>query len=831
MKHFSFRKIAPYLSAIVVFLALAALYSTPVFDGKGLKQNDVTQFEGMSKELKTFHEKTGEYSQWTGSQFGGMPSYQISSGATGNKMTFVRDYVFGRKWLPYPVSVIFLYCLGFFILLLVLRVNPWLSIAGAVAFGLSSYFFVILEAGHITKSFAIAYAPFAIAGIVLLYQRKYLWGTLLTALFMTLELGANHPQITYYMGLIMIVFGLSEFINAVLKKTWKPFLISTGCLIIALSIAFGANANLLLTTLEYSGDTIRGKSELTSNQEIRTSGLDLDYATQWSYGKTETFTLMIPDFMGGANARTPGNGSNVYDAYMQKGASKQQATQIANALPMYWGAQPFTSGPVYVGAIVCFLFVLGLFVVKGRYKWWLLGATVLSIFLAWGKNFMPFTEFFMHYMPGYNKFRAVSMTLVIVEITMPLLGFLALKNIWDGTVDKIKALQSVKWSLIITGGLCLMFVLLKGAFFDFSAASDAQLRSNDLPEWLIDALKDDRAAMLLKDSLRSLAFIALAAAAIFLYLKGKMGKAALAIAFAALILVDMWTIDKRYVNNSHFVSQKELQKPFALTPADKKILEDKDPNFRVFNQTVSPFNDATTSYHHKSVGGYHGAKLRRYQDVIDRHIDPRLPKKNWEVFNMLNTKYFIYFIRDKEGNVIRDQNGNPYNVERNPNAMGNAWFVDEYLMVENADQEIAALDDFNPATTAIIDQRFNGQIENFTFQKDSLATIVFEEYQPNYLRYATLANVPQMAVFSEIYYAKGWNAYIDGALSPHFRANYILRGMVIPEGEHTIEFKFEPKTFQMAEKISLTFSMLVYVLLAVAIGIEIYRWRMVKSKQ
>ncbi|MCL2511271.1 MAG: YfhO family protein [Bacteroidales bacterium] len=808
MKKISLKNFLPYLVAIVIFLALAAVYSSPVFEGKRLKQNDVAQWEGMAKELKDFREATGESSQWTGSMFGGMPAYQISLGATGNKVTFVGNYILGRRLLPYPVNVIFLYMLGFFVLLRVLRVNPWLSLAGAIAFAFSSYFFVILEAGHITKSFAIGYAPFALAGIIMIYQRKYLWGTVLTTLFMALEIGISHPQITYYMGLCMLIFGISEFINTVIEKTWKPFLISTICLIVALTIAFGVSATLLLSTNEYSKETIRGKSELTSNQEIRTSGLDLDYATQWSYGKVETFTLMIPDFMGGANSRTPGNNSKVYDACIQNGVQKQQATQIANGLPMYWGAQPFTSGPVYVGAIVCFLFVLGLFVVKGRYKWWLLAATVLSILLAWGKNFMPFTEFFMHYMPGYNKFRAVSMTLVIAELTMPLLGFLALKNIWDGTVDKMKVLRSVKWSLIITGGLCLIFVLFKRSFFDFSASSDIQLRSNGFPEWLIGALEDDRAAMLLKDSLRSLAFIVLAAGAIFLYLKGKMGKALLTVALAVLILVDMWTINKRYVNDSHFVTQKALLNQFAPTPADKQILSDKDPNYRVFNQTVSPFNDATTSYHHKSVGGYHGAKLRRYQDVIDHH----LLKGNMDVFNMLNTKYFI----------AAGQDGAPY-AHYNRNALGNAWFVNEYVMVENADQEIVALGDFNPATTAIIDQRFNNQLENFTFQEDTLATIAFEEYQPNYLRYATSSNTPQMAVFSEVYYDKGWNAYIDGKPMPHFRTNYILRGMIIPEGAHIVEFKFEPKTFQTAEKISLIFSILVYLLLAFAVGREIYK--------
>ena len=810
MKNFSFKKILPYLVAVVIFVILASVYSAPVFKGQrmDMRQNDAMNYEGVSKELKDFHETTGEYSQWTGSVFGGMPAVQIFPGTTGNKIYPINGY-FYNKIFTFPVGILFLYFLGFFVLLRVFRVNPWLSLAGAMAYAFSSYFFIILEAGHITKAFAIAYAPFVVAGIVMIYQRKYLWGTLLTAFFMSLEFVANHPQITYYMGLLMVVFGIVELIDTILKKTWKPFLKSTGCLVAALVISFGVNANVLLPSYEYLKETIRGKSELTSNQEIRTSGLDLDYATQWSYGKTETFTLMIPDFMGGANKRTPGKDSNVYDACIQKGVDRKQAAQIATDpryTSMYWGTQPFTSGPVYVGAIVCFLFVLGLFLVKGRYKWWLLAATVLSIFLAWGKNFMPFTEFFMHNIPLYNKFRAVSMILVIAELTIPLLGFLSLKEIWDGTIDKKKALKGVLWSLIITGGLCLFFILFRNVLFNFSTVSKDEV-SPDM-WWLIDALSDDRSAMLLKDSLRSLAFIALAAASIFLYLKGKMNKTIFVVALSAFILIDMWTINKRYLNDDNFVSQKTSQNKFTMTAADEQILKDEDPNFRVFNQTVSPFNDATTSYHHKSIGGYHGAKLRRYQDVIDHHLS----QGNIDVFNMLNTKYFI----------SRTQDG-IYFARPNPGAMGNAWFVDDYLIMENADEEIAALNTINPATTAVIDRRFDKQLENFTIQKDSLATIKFEEYQPNYLKYTTFSNTPQMAVFSEIYYDKGWNAYIDGTLSPHFRTDYILRGMVIPEGSHTVEFRFEPKTFQTAEKISLFFSLLVYVLLAAAVGFEVYK--------
>jgi hypothetical protein len=801
------KKLLPYLVAIVVFVLLALVYASPIFEGKRLKQNDIKQYEGAAKELVDYHKQTGDYSKWTGSMFSGMPAYQIAGCFTANKTKVFNTYIFGSKLMPYPASVIILYCLGFFVLLLVLRVNPWMSIVGAVAFAFSSYFFIIMEAGHITKSFAIGFMPFIAAGIILLYQKKYLLGLACTTLFITLQINANHPQITYYTMLCMGVFGIVELITTIIRKTWKPFLIATGCLIVAMLISLGVNTNVLLTTYEYSKESIRGKSELTSEQKNRTSGLDLDYATAWSYGKTETFTLMIPDFMGGANQRTPGLNSNVYDVCLQNGVSKQQATQIANSVPMYWGNQPFTSGPIYVGAIICFLFVLGLFVVKGKYKWWLLGATVLSILLAWGKNFMPFTEFFMHYVPGYNKFRAVSMTLVIAEFTMPLLGFLALKELWNKTVPKEKLLKKTYLSLGITGGLCLIFILFKGVFFNFSVPSDSQY---GLPQWLITALESDRASMLTKEALRSLIFILLAAVALFLFQKEKINKFILVVSIAALILIDMWTVDKRYVNDDNFVSKKAWQNQFSLTAADKQILEDKDPNYRVYNQMVSSFNDATTSYYHKSIGGYHGAKLRRYQEIIDRHLS----KGNMNVYNMLNTKYFVF----------PDKNNAPL-VQKNPNALGNAWFVQKYNIVPNADEEIASLDSINPAQTAIVDQRFSKQLEGFACQNDSTATITFEEYKPDYLRYHSETATPGLAVFSEVYYDKGWNAYLDGQPVPYFRTDYVLRGMIVPVGDHTIEFKFEPATFKIGENISFIFSFVFYGLIVAVIVYEIYRWK------
>ncbi len=800
MKKFETKNAWPYLIAIVAFLAISVVYFSPVLEGKKLRQADVTNWKGMSKEIKDYREASGEEPLWTNSMFGGMPAYQISVHYKNNFVHKISKVL--TLWLPRPLDIVFLYFLGFFILLLVMRVNPWLSFLGAIGFAFSSYFFIILEAGHITKAIAIAYMGPVLAGIILAYRGKYLWGLALTAFFLSIELSANHLQITYYLLMIVVLYGIFQFFENLREKKLPHFFKASGVLVVAAILAVSVNIANIWSTYEYGKYTIRGKSELTSESHNRTSGLDIDYATQWSYGVPETFTLLIPDFMGGGSGRTPDMDSKTYEE-LQKYFPKNQANQYINFFSLYWGKQPFTSGPVYAGAIFMFLFILGLFVVKGKYKWWLLSATVLSIMLAWGKNFMPLTEFFLHYMPGYNKFRAVSTTLVIAEFCIPLLGILAVKEIASGKIDAKATVQKLAYALGTTVGLILLVMLFAGSAFDFSAASDARLLQAGLPQSILDALEADRLSLLRSEGIRSILFILIAAISLWAIIKQKIKKE---YAFITLILaatIDMWAVNRRYLSTENFEDARKVESPFTPSAADQQILQDNDPNFRVLNTTVNTFNDASTSYYHKSIGGYHGAKLRRYQEIIDNHI----ANNNMKVLNMLNTKYFIMTGADKQA-VAR----------LNPAALGNAWTVDKIRFVDNADEEIDALADFAPASEAIVDKRFEGTIGDFVAQPDSAASIKLKSYLPNELIYEFNSEKDEAVVFSEIYYDKGWKAYIDGEEAPYFRTNYILRGMIIPKGQHEIKWEFRPKAYYTGTAVSGIASGLIIILMLIALG-------------
>lgn len=820
MKKIDFAKLAPYLTAIAVFILISIIYVSPVIEGKKLRQGDIVNFKGMSKEIADFRARTGKEPLWTNSMFSGMPAYQISSKSNGNLINKI-DKILTLS-LPHPAGIIFLYMLGFFFLLLVLDIDPWLCIAGAIAFGFSSYFFIILEAGHNSKAHAIAYIAPVLASIILTYKGKYLWGGILTAVFISLQIGCNHLQITYYMMFIILLFILFELYQDIIQKRFVHFIKASGLIIAAGILAVLPNFTNLITTYEYSKYTIRGKSELTKEISNQTSGLDKDYATGWSYGIPETMTLLIPNFNGGSSNGALGTGSEMYKALEQNNVPNPK--DIVKNMPLYWGSQPFTSGPVYSGAIIFFLFVLGLFLVRGKYKWWLLAATILSVFLAWGRNFMFFTDIFMNYMPGYNKFRTVSMTLVIAEFAIPLLAVIALNQIL-----KLKAPDkgTNKWfgiSLLIVGGISLFFALLGGGLFDFTSSSDASYK--DYPKWFMDALLADRASMFRMDALRTLFFIALAATSLWLYMKGKLKKQYVILIITALILIDMWSVDKRYFNNDNFVRKSEMDNPYSPGSADLQIMQNElrenpalaakvadvndfttlnaNTDYRVLNMSVNTFNDASTSYFHKSIGGYHGAKFRRYQELIDYYISPGQGKSiNTKVLNMLNTKYFI----------VPDKNREPV-VQRNMYALGNAWFVENVQLVDNADKEIAALKDFEPSKTAVIDKKFSKMLDGFKAIRDTLSKISLLEYNPNDLKYEYKTDKDMMAVFSEIYYDKGWNAYIDGKLTPHFRADYVLRAMILPGGKHSLEFKFEPKSYYMGEKVSLAGSLILLILLA-----------------
>ncbi|HOP13107.1 MAG TPA: YfhO family protein [Lentimicrobium sp.] len=711
--------------------------------------------------------------------------------------------------LPHPANLVFIYLIGFFILLMVLKVDPWLALAGSVAFAFSSYFFIILEAGHNSKAHAIGYMAPVLAGIILTYRGKHIAGMLVTALFLALELRANHLQITYYLMMMVIILGISELIISIKQKTVPAFLKATGLLFIAAFLALSTNITNIWATWEYGKDTIRGKSELSSDPGNRTTGLDKDYATQWSYGKAETFTLMIPNTKGGATGSLGNN---------RKAMEKVDPTyaQAVAGQNHYWGDQPFTSGPVYAGAIMVFLFILGLFILKGHMRWWLLAVTILSVILSWGKNFMPLTDFFLHYIPGYNKFRAVSMILVIADLAIPLLGILTLKEILEKPAIVREKQKQFYIALGLTGGLALVFYLMPQTFFNFfsgmeqAAISEQRttLDSSQVAQFdsLINNLEAARIYIFKSDAIRSFLFILAAAALIWLYGSKKIKAGVLTASAILLIAIDMIPVANRYLNNDNFVSKTQVNNPFMPTEADKIILKDADPNFRVFNTTVSTFQDASTSYFHKSIGGYHGAKLRRYQELIDHHIS----KGNESVLNMLNTKYYI----------VNDANRKP-SLQINMDATGNAWFVNTYKMVENADQEIDALTNFSPESTAIVDKRFAQQLSGFSSMPDTNAFIQLTEYQPNKLKYKYQAATDQLTVFSEIYYDKGWKAFIDGKPAPYFRANYVLRAMIVPAGSHEIEFRFEPRVYFTGEKISFAGSLLLILLILGYAGNEV----------
>ena len=812
------RNILINLGIILFFIVLAYGYLFPLLEGKVIQMPDIEHWRGMSKELNDFREETGEEGIWTNSMFGGMPGYMISVRYPGNLAGFITGNI--RKIFS-TASFIILYLLGFYILLSSLKVKRWLSVAGAVAFAFSSYFLIILAAGHMTKANAIAFLAPMTAGVLLTFRKKYLAGSILFALFFSLELLAGHLQITYYGFILIALFGLTQLVFAIKEKTLPDFFKALLFLVVGAVIGIGMNFSRLYTSWEYSKDTIRGPSELTSNNENKTSGLDKDYVVQWSYGIDETLTMLIPNFKGGASQVNPGINSESYRTMREKGV--QNPRQTIRAVSMYHGDQPATSGPVYMGAIVVFLFILGLYIVKGPYKWWLLSATVISVILSWGGNIMWLTNFLLDYLPFYNKFRAPSMTLVIAEFAMPLLGFIALNNIITGKTDKKIWLHGLKWAVIITAGLALLFAILPGIAGNFTNATDAVR----YPDWLMDSVIADRKAMLRTDAFRSFIFIVLAAGAVWLWNIKKIKTTPLIISIGILILADLWTVDKRYLNNENFIPKRQAENPFPKMPADEAILKDKELYFRVL-PLQNPFQDARTSYYHKNVGGYHAAKLRRYQEFIDHHLQPELQQfvtslqnrqsadstlQSLDAINMMNTKYIIY-----------DLNQAPI---RNPYQMGNAWLVENYKIVENADEEIEAMKDVDPAETAVIDKRFKNFVDGKQFLKDLAGSVKLTEYQPNYLKYIANTSSEQLTVFSEIYYDKGWKAYVNGEEVPHFRVNYVLRALVLPPGENTIEFKFEPASYYLGNKISLASSLLLILAIAGYMFTEIRKKKVV----
>ena len=770
------KKIAPYLVAIVVFIGFALAYCSPQFNGRVLLQGDINNWKGAANESISFSKATGESPWWTNSMFGGMPTFQISGSLKSTKIagwwrTLTQD-LFGE-----PVAAICLYFVGFFLMLLCFGINAWLALIGALALGLSSYFFIIIPAGHMSKAFALGALAPIIGGVYALFRKKYWLGIPMILFFAPYGI-LLHPQMTYYMGMLIGVMVIAETISACAAKDWKSLGLCFGIMIACVGLIYGSRFTSIQMNSSYLKETMRGgHSELTKQtQDKPAEGLDLKYATDWSYGKGETLTLLIPNWEGGASGYDLGKDSELSKAMRKQGVSKRDAEAFCQHAPTYRGEKMFTSGAVYVGAIICFLFVLGLLIVPGPYKWALLFATLMSIFLAWGKNMLWLTEWFFNYFPMYNKFRAVESILVVAEVTMPLLGFLGLQRIANGEVEWPKLRNSLFIAGGITAGVCILAGLMAGSV-NMVSSYDASWKTQ-VPNWLYEAILDQRVSMAKADAWRSLLFVALGFALTFWFAWSKINNQQSKItnpifyaALAALILADMVPVDKRFFNDSNFVKQKEADSYFKMQAWEQQILQDESLDYRVLNLSTNTFNDARTSYRLKSIGGYSAVKLRRYQDLIDEHIS----KMNWSVLNMLNTKYIV------------TQRG----VIPNPDAFGNAWFVNDVQFVPTPDEESEALNTLDLRKTAVADEQFR-EILTCAAQPNNADEIVLTKYQPNELTYYAHTASDRVAVFSEIYYPEGWHLTIDGQEAPIGRVNYVLRAALIPAGEHTITMHFKP---------------------------------------
>lgn len=806
------KKALPHFVAVGVILIAMFFYFQPFFGGKVLKQYDVSQWRATYEETSKFETQTGERTYWTNSIFGGMPNYLIGASYTGNWTNNI--YFTFQQVFKHPTDTVFLLFICFYIMLLVFEVNAWLAIIGALAFAFSSFNFINIDAGHITKGNAIAFIPLVIAGIQMCLHKNRIMGALLTGIAISLQLAANHLQITYYLIFIIIAWVIVEIVDAIKNGTIKNVLISGLFLGVAALIAIGTNITGLLTTEEYGKYSLRAPSELTIAADGKTkadngsTGLDKDYALAWSNGVTEPLTLLIPNFYGGASNGELSTNSETFKLLKAAGYDASNAKQAIKQMPVYWGDQPFTAGPIYYGAIICFLFIFGMIVVKSSVKWWILAASLLAIFLSMGKNFMPLTTLFFDYFPLYNKFRSVTFILCITQALFPLMALLSLRDLMNDKISKKDLMNGLKYGGGILAGLCLLFAIMPGMFANFTGLNDERMDPS-----LVTALKADRESIMQMDAFRSFALIAAACALIWFYYNKKIKQFVFMSVLGLLVLGDLWQVDKRYLNDSDF-EKKKAAALFEKTPADEEILKDPDPNYRVYNNTTDFDKDAITAYYHKTIGGYHGAKMRRFQELIEW----QLAKNNMECYNMLNVKYII----------LGDSTGRKF-VQRNYAANGNAWFVSNTKMVANADEEIKALTGFSSKQTAVIDKRFEGELANFKMNFDSTASIKFISYAPNKLVYESNTKTPQLAVFSEVYYDKGWNAYVDGKLVPHFRANYILRAMVVPEGKHSIEFKFEPATVKKGQTIALASSITLYVGLILLIGFSFIKKPKVKE--
>ena len=823
------KKALPYVIIVAGFVVIAYAYAPQVLQHKVVNQSDISSWKGMSHEILEWNEAhPDDPALWTGAMFGGMPATQISVQYKGDATTPLYDLLF---WGQRPPSYLIISLLGGFLLFLAFGANPWLSAVGAIAVTFCSYNMQIIQVGHNTKMVAIAFMPWVLAALVYAYRRKALLGAVFFALALSFQIKANHPQITYYLAFIVIGYAIAEFCGAVAaqrKMERVPFLstpvgrwlMASALVLVGGLLGIATNANKLLPTYEYAEYTMRGGSELTHDEHNQTGdGLKLDYATAWSYGIEETLNLLIPNLNGGSSSGELSRDSETFKVLQSYGVN---AESMRKGMPLYWGPQPFTAGPMYLGAVSLFLFVFGLCVIRGRYKWWIAGVSVLALLLAWGSHFMWFSEIFFKYAPLYNKFRTVSMILVILQVTVPLLGILGVNAALfakDPLPEK-KVRNGLLTALGVTGGLSLLLALFPGLAGDFSSATDAAVFGGN--EQLIRALQDDRRSLLRADAFRSLIFILLTAGVFFAAWKRKLKALPAVAVIGVLLLVDLWGVDKRYLNKDHFVTERNFDAQFNPRPVDNAIHQDTDLSYRVLDLSVNTFNDAIVSYHHKTVGGYSPAKLQRYQDLIDFHIAPEMSRvasdinaviptastiadiegglKYYPVLAMLNTKY-----------IVIDGNSYPLTYSQ---ALGNAWFVERSRTATTADAEMAALGEIDPGREAVI---FDAQAAEGTaaeYPGAAEGSIVMKEYSPNRLSYDVTAVAKGLAVFSEIYYPAGWKAYIDGEEVPVLRADYTLRALLIDEGDHEVEFVYDPGSFTIGKNISLASSLVIILALA-----------------
>ena len=806
----AFQKYAASLAALVIFIVLAFIYCKPVLSGKVLQSADDVNAVSAVQESVRYAQQTGDHTWWNQSMFGGMPNYQIGGGQYQADRLLGPFKGFLQRGPQHPAWILIFYFICFFLLMRSFGVDPWLSIVGAIAVALSSYFIVIIAAGHGGKTIAISYITLVAAGFYLTYRGRYALGAVMVMFFTAIGFSI-HPQMAYYLFMMIGLFFLAELWIHIRDKRWKELGIATLVFVLALGIGLGTGSANIFANREYARETMRGgHSDLVADAEEGSApqkGLDLAYATQWSYGIDESFSFLIPGFKGGSSNYRLGTDSHTYQSIKALGAPAASARDFAANTPLYWGEQPFTAGNVYMGAIVCFLFLLGCLVVKGPYKWALLAATLFSVFLSWGHNCMWLTELFFKYFPLYNKFRAVSSILIVAEVAMPLLGFLAVKAMMDGSVPKEKMRKSLFIAAGVTAGLCLVFALLGKSLYAFAGPNDAYYASQ-LPDSVMEAIVADRAALFVSDAWRSFAFVSAAAVLLWLFLEKKIPRMAMTAILGVLVFADMWPVDKRYFNDSYFQQPKNTQAAFAEQPWETTILQDPDPNFRVMNLTSNTFNDARTSYRLKSVGGYHAAKLRRYQDLIDEHLS----KYHRPVIDMLNTKYLI----------VPDEESGQAVIQQNPDAMGNAWFVGKLLMVDDARSESDALNQIDLRSTAVLDKEFAAFAQHPEPGIADDAAVRLTAFTPKQLDYEYSSSTPGTIVFSEIYYPYGWKASIDGTPAEHFRVNYLLRALNVPAGTHHITFLFDPDSVRKGDRIATACVVLMYLLILAAAGWGFY---------